>query len=557
MAFLDNSGDIILDAVLTDTGRMRLARGDGSFKITKYAFADDEIDYASVTLSDFTNDAGFLTTDSDTTYLAGLGLNLVGTTFSTTLGTAIDSSEITDGSIAGIDLDFGDITLSDFTNDAGFLTAVDVSDNTNLAAGTGATLTGDTISVDLGTSIDAAEIDTNAVNDDEINYANVTLADFTNDAGYLNTVDISADTNLAVGAGLMLVGDSIISDLGSDIISAEIVDGTITDSDLNLASITLNDFTNDSGFITAETQDISLVGSNLSITGGSTIDLSVIDTNTDTLSDLGCAPGEVAKWNGTAWVCAPDSGGTSYTASDGVTLVGSNFTNDFGSSIESNEITNGTIGDQDLNLTDITLADFTNDVGFITTDGDTLNDLACAANEIARFNGTIWVCAGGPVSITKVLSPRYAGSIFEADGTNNTGSMHEEEDTTLSGTLDTVLRWFSRQVVLNDYDIIVEWTIPDDFDSFEPTPLSLDYQTDGLVSDALIDMTVHHNGDADDEIIGTGIALNSNAWTTTNFVVDGTTTWNVGDTMKIRLTMKAKDSNSAQVGNIKINYVRK
>jgi hypothetical protein len=47
MAFLDNSGDIILDAVLTDTGRMRLARGDGSFKITKYAFGDDEINYAT------------------------------------------------------------------------------------------------------------------------------------------------------------------------------------------------------------------------------------------------------------------------------------------------------------------------------------------------------------------------------------------------------------------------------------------------------------------------------------------------------------------------------
>jgi len=46
MAFLDNSGDIILDAVLTDTGRYRLAKGDGSFKITKFALGDDEIDYA-------------------------------------------------------------------------------------------------------------------------------------------------------------------------------------------------------------------------------------------------------------------------------------------------------------------------------------------------------------------------------------------------------------------------------------------------------------------------------------------------------------------------------
>jgi hypothetical protein len=46
MAFLDNSGDIILDAVLTDTGRARLARGDGSFTIKKFVLADDEINYS-------------------------------------------------------------------------------------------------------------------------------------------------------------------------------------------------------------------------------------------------------------------------------------------------------------------------------------------------------------------------------------------------------------------------------------------------------------------------------------------------------------------------------
>ena len=43
MAFLDNSGDIILDAVLTDAGRQRLARGN--FKITKFALGDEEINY--------------------------------------------------------------------------------------------------------------------------------------------------------------------------------------------------------------------------------------------------------------------------------------------------------------------------------------------------------------------------------------------------------------------------------------------------------------------------------------------------------------------------------
>lgn len=45
MAFLDNSGDIILQTVLTDLGRKRLA--EGNFKITKFALGDDEINYGS------------------------------------------------------------------------------------------------------------------------------------------------------------------------------------------------------------------------------------------------------------------------------------------------------------------------------------------------------------------------------------------------------------------------------------------------------------------------------------------------------------------------------
>ena len=52
MGFLDNSGDIILDAVLTDHGRKVLAKGDGSFQITKFALGDEEVDYS---LYDTTN----------------------------------------------------------------------------------------------------------------------------------------------------------------------------------------------------------------------------------------------------------------------------------------------------------------------------------------------------------------------------------------------------------------------------------------------------------------------------------------------------------------------
>ena len=49
MGFLDHStNNIIIDAVLTDTGRAFLSRNDGSFSIVKFAFGDDEVDYSII-----------------------------------------------------------------------------------------------------------------------------------------------------------------------------------------------------------------------------------------------------------------------------------------------------------------------------------------------------------------------------------------------------------------------------------------------------------------------------------------------------------------------------
>ena len=60
MAFLDNSGDILLDTVLTDEGRKRLAAG--TFKVAKFALGDDEVNYG---LYDKTNSSGSAYFDLD------------------------------------------------------------------------------------------------------------------------------------------------------------------------------------------------------------------------------------------------------------------------------------------------------------------------------------------------------------------------------------------------------------------------------------------------------------------------------------------------------------
>lgn len=49
MGFLDNTtNNIIIDAVLTDLGRQKLAAANGSFSIASFSLADDEIDYGLI-----------------------------------------------------------------------------------------------------------------------------------------------------------------------------------------------------------------------------------------------------------------------------------------------------------------------------------------------------------------------------------------------------------------------------------------------------------------------------------------------------------------------------
>jgi len=49
MGFLNHAtNNIIIDAVLTDKGRELLSKNDGSFKISKFKLADDEVDYSIV-----------------------------------------------------------------------------------------------------------------------------------------------------------------------------------------------------------------------------------------------------------------------------------------------------------------------------------------------------------------------------------------------------------------------------------------------------------------------------------------------------------------------------
>ena len=67
-----------------------------------------------------------------------------------------------------------------------------------------------------------------------------------------------------------------------------------------------------------------------------------------------CATNELLKWNGSAWACGTDDGGINYTAGTGITVSAGVINSVLGVSIDSSEITDGTIQAIDLANSSVT-----------------------------------------------------------------------------------------------------------------------------------------------------------------------------------------------------------
>ncbi len=388
-------------------------------------------------------------TNSGVTVTAGTGLtgggsvSLGGTvTLNSSLGTTIDSTEITDGTITSADLSAtAGITNAQLANNAVTVTAGSgLSGGGAVALGSSVTLTSS-----LGTAIDTSEI-----TDGTILFADIaqngcstnqvmqwngsawacgSLAGSQNlfetisaPGGTASVADSATDTlAFANGAGVTITSDgttdtiTIAATLGTAIDSSEIVDGTITTSDISAtAGITNAQLANSAVTVTAGTGlsgggSVSLGGTvtlNLTNDFGASIDSSEITNGTITLADIAqnsCGDGQVIKWsNGsTAWVCANDID-TQLSEAQVDTYVANNgyLTSEVDGST-SNEI-------QDLSLAGDTLAlssdGTTVDLSAYMDNTDVLAGLSCGLNQIAKWNGSAWACAADADTDTQDLS---------------------------------------------------------------------------------------------------------------------------------------------------------
>ena len=180
------------------------------------------------------------------------------------------------------------------------------------------------------------------------------------------------------------------------------------------------------------------------------------------------------------------------------------------------------------------------------------DDVNIAGNLVV--SGTINGQTIGPKNKIEVLSPRYPNSIIEKDGTNNSGSMYEET-AVISAKNKNILKWNSHQAVLQDYDIIIRYTLPANFAGFQANPISLDLKSDGTFNDAKIDFVVEKDGSNTDELQGSGIGLNSNSWATVDLNLNPATSWQANDTMVLKIKMYSRNDLKSYIGDIVLKYI--
>jgi hypothetical protein len=229
--------------------------------------------------------------DNDTTYSAGAGLSLSGTTFSVASG-GVTTGMLADGAVT--DPKIVSVSWSKITGAPNFLTGV-VAQNPLTGAGT----SGNPLRLINGTSAG------------QILKWNGTQWALANDN----------DTTYSAGAGLSLSGTTF-SIASGGVTTGMLADGAVTDP--KIVSVSWSKITGAPNFLTGVVAQNPLTGA-----GTSGNPLRLIN---------GTSAGQILKWNGTQWALANDND-TTYSAGAGLSLSGTTF------SIASGGVTTGMLAD--------------------------------------------------------------------------------------------------------------------------------------------------------------------------------------------------------------------
>ena len=168
------------------------------------------------------------------------------------------------------------------------------------------------------------------------------------------------------------------------------------------------------------------------------------------------------------------------------------------------------------------------------------------------FNATE---AGGGTSgaISKVYSAEYAGAVFSADGADNLGTMTAENARTANNYMN-YYQWTSTQSTTQDYDVVLRFTLPNDFQSWQTNAIQVDYVVSDA-TDANITAEIYPESGGAALATASGTAI---TWTQVSIASDTdlSTVTTPGETAVIILKLTASNNATVRIGDVTLNYVK-
>ena len=371
----------------------------------------------SIVKSDITN-LGIPGSDQNTTYTAGNGLTLTGTTFSIGAG-AITNTTIADGSVTTAKISDASISTSKII-DANVTTAkiannsissakiIDGSIN-NLQVNAAAAI--DYSKLNLTGSVVASDISNTAAI--PFSKLNIVKSDITN----LGIPGSDQNTTYAAGNGLTLTGTTF--SIGAGAISNTIIaDGAVTAAKISDASISTSKII-DANVTTAKIADNSISSAkiidgtidNAKINAAAAIDYSKLNlTGSVVASDISNTAAipfsklSILKSDITNLGIPGSDQNTTYTAGNGLTLTGTTF------SIGAGAITNTTIADDAISTAKVADASITSSKisGAISVSNGGTGLTTLTSNSVLVGNGT---------NTVNLVAPGTSGNVLKSNGT--------------------------------------------------------------------------------------------------------------------------------------------
>lgn len=335
----------------------------------------------SIDLAPFTS----TNTDSQDLQLSGSSLSLTGDPDNTSV----------DLSTFDTDTQLSETEVDDFVDNNGYLTSFTEVDGDITNEIQDLNLSGSTLTITNNPS--ATGID---------------LAPFT------GTNTDSQDLQLS-GSSLSLTGDPDNTS----------VDLSTFDTNTQLSETEVDEFVANNGFLTTETQDLSLSGNDLSITGGSTVDLSSLANFTDTNTQLSETEVDEFVANNGYLTAFEEVDGDATNEIQDISLNGSDLSISDGSTIDLSAIDT----DTNTQLTEAEVDAFVANNGYLTSftevDGDATNEI-----QDLTLNDNQFSITGGSTTIT--FDPSASNEIQDISLSGSDLSISDGSTLDLSG-IDT------------------------------------------------------------------------------------------------------------------------